>query len=278
MNVILENVSRLKEIGLVGLITAAVGASPAMAEDAVSQHRAALADKDANPALLVIDQGEALFKTKRGPKNASLEKCDFGLGPGMIKGATAKMPRYFADTDRVQDTESRLVTCMVSLQGFDEKTIKSKTFGDQRDNEGNTDIEAIAAYVQYQSNGMAIDPPSTHPKEKEAMQVGENLFWRRNGPLDLACGTCHAEGGKRVRLQPLLNALDKKQLQDTMASWPTYRISHGMVRTIQHRMWDCGWAMKLPDLDYGSPASVALISYLSNQAKGAVFDLPGMKR
>jgi len=34
-----------------------------------------------NPAYMVADDGEKLFKAKRGPKNASLEECDFGEGP-----------------------------------------------------------------------------------------------------------------------------------------------------------------------------------------------------
>jgi len=53
-----------------------------------------------NPAYMVADDGEKLFKEKRGPKNASLEECDFGEGPGVIKGAYVELPRYFPDTAR----------------------------------------------------------------------------------------------------------------------------------------------------------------------------------
>ena len=49
-----------------------------------------------NPAELWEVKGEELWKTPRGPKNASLEKCDLGLGPGVVRGAYAQMPRYFA--------------------------------------------------------------------------------------------------------------------------------------------------------------------------------------
>lgn len=250
----------------------------AMGEASVEEYRAMLADKDANPGFLVIDKGEMLFKEKRGPKNASLDKCDFGLGPGKLKGAYAQLPRYFKDTDRVQDVESRLLTCMVQLQGFAEDEIKKHPFADERYNESNSDIEALAAYVAYQSNGMKINPSLKHPKEKQTLSLGEALFWRRTGPMDFACATCHAEDDKRIRLQPLLNALNKKDIQATMSAWPTYRVSHGVVRTMQHRMWDCNWQMRTPDIDYGSPAAVALISYLTHQASGGVYDLPGMKR
>ena len=55
---------------------------------------------------------------QRGPKNASLEQCDLGKGPGKVEGAFAELPRYFKDADRVLDLESRLVWCMETLQGF----------------------------------------------------------------------------------------------------------------------------------------------------------------
>jgi sulfur-oxidizing protein SoxA len=250
----------------------------AWGEASVQEYRSMLADKDANPGNLVIDRGEMLFKTPRGPKNATLEKCDFGLGPGKLKGAYAQLPRYFKDTNKVQDLESRLVTCMVTLQGMNEADVKAKPFADERYNEDNTDLEALTAYVAAQSNGMKFKPPLAHAKEKETLAVGEALFWRRFGPMDFSCATCHAEDGKRVRLQALLNAYNKKDIQATMTAWPTYRVSHGVVRTMQHRMWDCNWQMRAPDIGYASPAAVALISFLTHQAEGGVIDVPGMKR
>src|SRR5829696_251576 len=61
-----------------------------------------------NPGELWVERGQRLFYAKRGPKNASLEACDLGLGPGKLEGAFAQLPRYFADTGKVQDLESRL--------------------------------------------------------------------------------------------------------------------------------------------------------------------------
>lgn len=259
-------------------VALALATPVAWAEASVGEHRAMLADPAGNPGFLVVDKGEIWFKEKRGPKNASLEKCDFGLGPGKLKGAYAQLPRYFKDTNRVQDLESRLVTCIMNLQGFTEDEVKAKLYADQRANEDNTFLEAVTAYVAYQSNGMKINPPLKHPAEKEMLKVGEAYFWYRQGPMDFACATCHAENGKRVRLQPLFNALEKPQIQNVMTAWPTYRISQGAVRTNQHRMWDCHWQMRTPDIDYGSPATVALISFLTHQAKDGVYNLPGMRR
>ena len=55
------------------------------AADEIAKYRQML--QDGNPAELVIMRGEELWKAKRGPKKASLEQCDLGLGAGVVKGA-----------------------------------------------------------------------------------------------------------------------------------------------------------------------------------------------
>lgn len=229
-----------------------------------------------NPGELWVERGERLFREKRGPKHASLERCDLGLGPGRVEGAFAQLPRYFADTDRVQDLESRLLTCMVELQGLDRGRIVAERFGTL---DHDSDMEALVAYVGSKSNGMKMNVPMAHPRERAAYAAGEYLFHRRNGPLDFSCSTCHAEDGKRIRLQELPNMTDPKQMQMVVATgWPAYRGTQATVRTMQHRLYDCNWQMRLPDLGYASDMSVALTSYLNRRANGGVVQLPGVRR
>src|ERR1700716_3449806 len=83
----------------------------------IERYRELLAD--GNPAELWEARGEGLWKEKRGSKQASLESCDLGKGPGVVKGVYAELPRYFKDTDRVMDLESRLLSCMTNIQGMD---------------------------------------------------------------------------------------------------------------------------------------------------------------
>ena len=97
------------------------------AADGIAEYRAMLAD--GNPSELFEAKGEALWAQKRGPKNASLAQCDLGKGPGVVKGVFVTLPRFFKDTGRVQDLESRLVTCMETLQGFNGAEIARTPFG-----------------------------------------------------------------------------------------------------------------------------------------------------
>jgi len=228
-----------------------------------------------NPGELWVLRGEALFREKRGPQNVSLEQCDFGMGPGKLEGAFARLPRFFADSGKVEDLESRLLRCMVDLQGLDRSAIIQTRFSNL---DRASDMEALATYVASRSNGMRMNVRLDHLLERESYKAGEYLFYRRTGPTDFGCVSCHGDEGKRIRLQDLPNMTDRKQMQAVIAGWPAYRGTHSTVRTMQHRLYDCNWQMRLPDLGFVSDVSIALTSYLNYQGNGAVIQVPGVRR
>ena len=261
----------------VGAFFAAIGLGAAAqqrtAVEEIERYRAALGD--GNPAELWEARGEGLWKERRGPKNASLEKCDIGLGPGVVKGAYTVLPKYFPDSDKVEDLESRLVTCMVMLQGFTREEARKDPFGDPGKKVA---MDALVAYVTSQSRGMKMNVAATHPKEQEAYEVGQKIFFFRGGPHDFACATCHGEDGKRIRLQDLPNLTSKAGAQKGYTTWPAYRVSQGELRTFQWRLNDCFRQQRFPELEFTSPASVALTTFLAYNANGAAFDAPAIKR
>ena len=249
----------------------------AMAQDstakAIQEYRDAL--QEGNPAELWEIKGEDMWKQPRGPSKVSLEKCDLGLGPGVVKGAYARLPRYFKDTDRVDDLESRLVHCMVVQQGYTRADATRRVFGGPG---AAADMEALVAYVTSQSKGVKMNVSLTHPREREAFQMGQKLFNYRGGPHDFACATCHGEDNKRIRLQDLPNLTNKKDAQRAYTTWPGYRVSQGELRTFQWRLYDCFRQQRFPELVYGSDVSVALTMFLARNANGAVFVAPTVKR
>ena len=252
-------------------------AAPAKSSDPtvreIEKYREALAD--GNPADLWEARGEDLWKQKRGPKSASLEKCDLGLGEGVVKGAYAKLPRYFEDTDRVQDLESRLVTCLVMLQGFSYDQAKRAPFGSP---ENKSNMEALVAYVTANSRGQTMNVSLSHPKEKEAYDIGKKMFFHRGGPHDFSCATCHAQDNIRIRLQDLPNLTKQEPAQRAYTSWPAYRVSQGELRSFQWRLFDCFRQQRFPELDFTSEGSVALTTFLARNANGGIFNAPSIKR
>jgi len=225
-----------------------------------------------NPAYDLIEDGDKLFRQARGPKNASLEKCDFGKGPGMVAGAYVEMPRYFADTGKVMDLESRLVHCMKTLQGFTDEDAAVKTR-----HGSSSDMMKLQTYIASQSNGMAWNPSTNHPMEKAMRNAGEVLFFRRSGTMDFNCATCHTQDGKRIRASVLPNLRAPHEWTKAI-SWPAQRVSHDNVRSSQHRVLECVWQMRYPNIKPGSDASIALISYWTDAARGQPAILPDLKR
>ena len=239
----------------------------------IQQYRDAL--QDGNPAELWEIKGEGMWKQPRGPNKASMEKCDLGLGPGVVKGAYARLPKYFKDTDRVDDLESRLVHCMVSLQSFTRADATRRVFGGPG---AAADMEALVAYVTSQSKGVKMNVAINHPKEREAFQMGQKLFNYRGGSHDFACATCHGEDNKRIRLQDLPNLTSRKDAQRAYTTWPAYRVSQGELRSFQWRLYDCFRQQRFPEMVFASDASVALTMFLARNANGAAFAAPAIKR
>lgn len=247
----------------------AVALSPAHAQDAkreIQRYQQMIAE--GSPVELYELQGEALWKK-------SFEKCDLGMGAGVVKGAYARLPRYFKDADRVMDLETRLLHCMTTLQGRTAQDATRRLFGnDDRASE----MELLSAYVAGQSRGARLAPGTAHPKEKEAYELGKALFFHRAGAWDFSCASCHGEENKRIRMQDLPLLHQPQYARPVMATWPAYRVSNSQFKTMQWRINDCYRQMRMPEPKFASDATVALSMFLTATARGEPYRGPGTKR
>ena len=240
--------------------------------DAIAEYRKML--EDGNPADLFEAKGEGLWKQKRGPRTASLEGCDLGKGPGVVKGAFVELPRYFADTNKMQDLEARLVTCMETLQGLNGTEIGNTPFG--RGEQAN--VTALATFVAAASRGMKFDLPQAHAEEKRSYEIGKRVFFYRAGTHDFSCASCHAEDGKRIRLQDLPNLTKNPGDGVGFAAWPAYCVSNGQMWGMQLRLNDCYRQQRFPYPGFGSEPTIAVATYMGVNAKGAESIAPSIKR
>ena len=268
----------MRKTRLALLATLALGglAAPAWAQKSATQsieeYRAML--QDGNPADLFEAKGESLWKQKRGPKNASLEQCDLGKGPGVVKGAFVELPRFFKDTGRMQDLESRLLTCMETLQGFNAADIAKTPFGRGEQN----NVTALATWISAESKGMKFNLPQSHPQEKVFYEVGKRLFFQRGGPHDFSCASCHGEEGKRIRLQDLPDLRKNPGDGVGFGAWPAYRVSNGQMWGMQQRLNDCYRQQRFPYPGFGSDVTIALGVYLGVNSQGSATATPTIKR
>jgi len=255
-------------LGVLGLAQAQGSAT-----DEIAKYRQMLAD--GNPAELWEMRGEEFWKAKAGPKQVSLEQCDLGKGPGVIKGAYVELPRFFKDTGKVMDLEQRLVYCRTTLQGLSREEAVKTPFGAAGKE---STIEPLVAYITAASRGMKMAVSTAHPLEKRAYETGKQMFFYRGGSHDFACATCHSADGQRIRLQELPNILNKANAQAAYTTWPAYRVSQGEVRTMQHRLNDCFRQQRFPEPVYASDAITAMTMFLAKNAEGGVYAGPALKR
>ena len=240
--------------------------------DSIAEYRAMLAD--GNPAELFEAKGEELWKTKRGPNSASLEQCDLGKGPGIVKGTFVELPRWFDDTQRVQDLESRLLTCMERLQGFNAGEIAKTKFGKGEQ----VTLESLVAWISAESKGLRFNLSQGHAQERKTYEMGKRAFFYRAGPYDFSCASCHGQAGKRIRLQDLPVLTTNPGDGVGFAAWPAYRVSSGELWGMQRRLNDCFRQQRFPYPGYASDVTIALGMYMGVNAKGAESVAPALKR
>jgi sulfur-oxidizing protein SoxA len=251
----------------------AAALSPAFAQSQFEKYQQMTAE--GSPVELFELVGEDLWKKPQGPNNASLEKCDLGKGPGVLKGAYAALPRYFKDADRVMDLETRLLHCMETLQGRSRDEATKRVFGNA---DKPSEMEYLSAYVAGQSRGAKLAPGGSHPKEKESYELGKALFFHRAGAWDFSCASCHGEEDKRIRMSELPVLSTPKAARPVMATWPAYRVSNSQLKTMQWRINDCYRQMRMPEPNFASEATIAMNMYLTATAKGETYRGPGTKR
>jgi sulfur-oxidizing protein SoxA len=231
--------------------------------------------EESNTAELFEIKGEELWKAKRGPKNASLERCDLGLGPGVLAGAYVQAPRYFADVGKVMDIEGRIVHCMITLQGFRFEDLAKAPFSTEQ---RTPEVVSLVTYVAGQSRDMKIAVPQSNASERDAYGLGEAIFHYRAGPWDFSCASCHGEDGKRIRTQNLPNFTNPRTAPRGFLGWPGYRMTGGVMHTLQWRMNDCFRQQRFPEPGYVSDTVTALLTFMGVNANGAVYKGPGIKR
>ena len=117
------------------------------------------------------------------------------------------------------------------------------------------------------------------PKEKEAVALGDDavpppLRVRSISPARPAMPPKVCASGCRA-----CRILDNPEAaRKVIGEWPAYRVSSTHVMTMQHRLYDCYWQMRMPELELGSDVSVALIAYLTKKAEGGEISAPALKR
>jgi L-cysteine S-thiosulfotransferase len=250
-------------LGIVVLLTAARAlaneiplAERRSSYDAMSRDTRAMQDDDtANPAMLWVLDGEALWNRKLGEANQSCADCH-GDARESMKGVAARYPAFDAERGQPVDLEQRINIC----RGEKQKATPLPFEGH--------DLLALTAYVARQSRGMPIE--SSDERLKTFIEQGRELFTRRQGQINISCAQCHDDNfGKSLAGAPLPQAHP--------TGYPIYRLEWQSLGSLQRRLRNCVSGLREETYPYGSPEYVALETFLMWRARGMPMESPAVR-
>jgi sulfur-oxidizing protein SoxA len=213
-------------------------------------------DDTANPAMLFVQQGEALWQQKAGTAAKSCADCHHDATQSM-KGVAARYPAIPANASAPVDLEGRINLCRTTHQ-------QAPALAPE-----NNELLALAAYLALQSRGQPISPPDD-PRLTSFRERGAALYKTRAGQLNLACANCHDDNaGKKLAGATI------PQGQPT--GYPVYRLEWQTLGSLKRRLRNCLYGMRAETWDYDDPRYVALELYLMERARGLPLDAPAVR-
>lgn len=213
-------------------------------------------DDTANPGMLWVMEGEALWQEPAGSAGASCAGCHGDAAEGM-RGVAARSPALDAATGRPIDLQGRINQCRQARQGAEPFAAESQ------------ELLALTTYIAHQSRGMPVEPV-TDSRLAPFVEEGRQLFERRIGQLDLSCAACHDQ-----RWGQKLGGSVIPQAHPT--GYPIYRLEWQSVGSLQRRMRNCMIGVRAEPYAWGALEFTALELYLRSRAAGLPVETPGVR-
>ena len=223
----------------------------------VTPETAAMQDDDfANPAFILVDQGEELWSETDGEAGKSCACCHQNAAKSM-QGVGTRYPVYDAKLGKIKSIESQITSCRT-------ERMQAKPFKWESD-----EMLAMSVYVRHQSRGMPmnvkIDGPAAPLFEK-----GKAFYNQRRGQLDMACKHCHVDNDGKTARANLLT-------QGQSTGFPLYRFKWQKVGSIHRRFRGCNKNIRATPYKYGSDEYMNLELYVAWRGRGLPVETPAVR-
>ncbi|KRR05102.1 sulfur oxidation c-type cytochrome SoxA [Bradyrhizobium valentinum] len=217
----------------------------------------AMQDEDtANPGMLWVLDGEALWRRKLGASNKACADCH-GDARTSMKGIAARYPAFDKATGRPVDLEQRINSCRSNHQQATPMPFESR------------ELLALTAFVSRQSQGMPIET-GADPQLAPFIARGGERYMQRQGQLNLACANCHDDNWDKKLAGSAIT-------QGHPTGYPLYRLEWQSLGSLQRRLRACITGIRAQAYDYGAPELVELELYLMSRARGMAMEAPGVR-
>ena len=213
-------------------------------------------DDTANPGMLWVLDGEALWKTRAGSADKACADCHDNARVSM-KGVAARYPAYDRTIGRPVNLEQRINICRARHQNASPLVYESR------------ELLALTAFVAEQSRGAAVTPATT-PELEPFMKRGRDFFMKRQGQLNLGCANCHDDNWDK-------HLAGSAVTQAMATGYPLYRLEWQSLGSLQRRLRNCITGMRAQNYDYGAAELVELELYLMSRARGMPIETPAVR-
>ena len=216
-------------------------------------------DDIANPAMLFVQAGEALWRDKGRDKAGTAGKAcaDCHQDVAGMKGVAARYPAIPPGADKPVDLEGRINLCRTTRQ-------LAPAFAPE-----SPELLGLTAYVALQSRGQPIAPPDD-PRLAAFAGEGADIYRSRQGQLNLSCASCHDENaGKKLAGATIP--------QGHPTGYPIYRLEWQTLGSLKRRLRNCLVGLRAEAWDYNDPRYTALELYLMERARGMTLDAPAVR-
>lgn len=224
-------------------------------DDMSRETQAVQRDDTANPGMLWVQEGEALWNRKEGAAARACSDCH-GDATASMRGVAARHPAFDPATERPIGLEGRVNRCRQTHQGASALAWESE------------DLLAITAFVAHQSRGMPI--AAEDARLAPFRDSGRRMFEERRGQLDLSCAQCH-DGNAGGRLAGSVIP------QGHPTGYPVYRLEWQGLGSLQRRLRNCMVGVRSEPYAYGSAAYVELELFLMSRANGMIMETPAVR-
>jgi sulfur-oxidizing protein SoxA len=213
-------------------------------------------DDTANPGMLFVLDGEALWKSKAGAAGNACADCHDDARASM-KGVAARYPAFDKALGRPVNLEQRINLCRANHQQAAPFAYESR------------ELLALTAFVARQSRDMPI-VAGTDPQLVPFIAQGRELFTQRQGQLNLGCSNCHDDNWDKHLAGSAIT-------QGHPTGYPLYRLEWQSLGSLQRRLRGCLTGIRAQAYEYGAPELVELELYLMSRARGMPIETPAVR-
>ena len=244
--------------GLLVVVTAVSAAEPRRSgfADMGPAVQAMQRDDLANPGMLWVADGEALWQAKAGRAARACRDCHASAAESM-RGVAARHPAFDARSGRPVNLAQRINQCRERQQQAPPLPAESR------------ELLALETYVALQSRGMPIAPDAS-PGLAPFLDRGKRFYRQRIGQLDLSCAQCHDErAGDRLggSLIP----------QAHPVGYPVYRLEWQAQGSLGRRIRGCMTGVRAEPFAWDDVALVELELFLAARAAGMPMESPAVR-